>query len=200
MRKKCFLSLFRILIFSCFIVVEASAGLSILTLKQNQNGTKQKQNKKEAKNFLLRSKWSETEAKNCHYFRFEVKLSETKAKSCHPFRFEAKQKRNLFRFDAKKVFFHLFSHLKQNKNEMKRKPNSKEAKQKLFGSETKQKYALLISLWSKAKNLKRKAKKNIFRVSVRNACETDLVSLWSENKFFAKPAHPTLATWQRNLM
>jgi hypothetical protein len=42
---------------------------------------------------------------------------------------------------------------------MKRKPNKKDAKQKLFGSETKQKYALIISLWSKAKNLKRKAKK-----------------------------------------
>jgi hypothetical protein len=46
-------------------------------------------------------------SKNCHYFRFKVNLSETEAKSCHHFRFEAKQKQNLFRFDAKKVFFSL---------------------------------------------------------------------------------------------
>jgi hypothetical protein len=37
------------------------------------------------------------EAKNCHHFRFEAKLSETEAK--------------FFRFDAKKVFFRLFSYL-----------------------------------------------------------------------------------------
>jgi hypothetical protein len=38
-----------------------------------------------------------------------------------------------------------------------------EAKRKNYGSETKQKYALLISLWSEAKNLKRnEAKKNVF--------------------------------------
>jgi hypothetical protein len=33
-----------------------------------------------------------------------------------------------FRFDAKKVFFRLFSHLKQNENEIKRKQNDNEAK------------------------------------------------------------------------
>ncbi len=38
-----------------------------------------------------------------------------------------------------------------------------EAKRKIFGSETKRKYALLILLRSEAKNLKRKeAKKNIY--------------------------------------
>jgi hypothetical protein len=41
---------------------------------------------------------------------------------------EAKQKQKFFRFDAKKVFFRLFSYLKQNENEMKRKENEKEAK------------------------------------------------------------------------
>jgi hypothetical protein len=39
---------------------------------------------------------------------------------------------------------------------MKRKQNEKEAKRKIFGSETKRKYALLISLWSEAKNSKQK--------------------------------------------
>jgi ABC-type transporter MlaC component len=75
-----------------------------------------------------------------------------------------------------------------------------EAKQKMFGSEIKQKYALLISLWSEAKNSKRnKAKRSekknfVFHVTVRNACKTDLVSLRFALKrkiFFAKPAHPT---------
>jgi hypothetical protein len=33
-----------------------------------------------------------------------------------------------FCFDAKKVLFHLFLHLKRNENEMKRKQNGKEAK------------------------------------------------------------------------
>jgi hypothetical protein len=48
---------------------------------------------------------------------------------------------------------------------------------------------------SEAKNLKRKeAKKKKFRVSVRHACQTDLVLLRFASKrefFFAKPAHPT---------
>jgi hypothetical protein len=44
---------------------------------------------------------------------------------------EAKRKRKFFCFDAKKVFFRLFSHLKRNENEIKRKQNEKffEAKQ-----------------------------------------------------------------------
>jgi hypothetical protein len=62
----------------------------------------------------------------------------------------------LFRFEAK------LKNRKQN-----------EAKQKNFGSETKRKYAVLISLQSEAK---RTEKKN-YHVSVRNACKTDLVSL-----------------------
>ncbi len=58
-----------------------------------------------------------------------------------------------------------------------------EAKRKIFMSETKQKKALLISLWSEAKNLKWKdakrseKKKFVFFSRERNACETDLVSL-----------------------
>jgi hypothetical protein len=43
-----------------------------------------------------------------------------------------------------------------------------EAKRKIFVSKTKRKKALLISLWSEAKNLKRKeAKKNLFFSSER---------------------------------
>ncbi len=41
---------------------------------------------------------------------------------------EVKRKWNFFRFNAKKVFFRLFSHLKRNENEIKRKQNEKEAK------------------------------------------------------------------------
>ncbi len=43
--------------------------------------------------------------------------------------------------------------------EAKRKDRKRnEAKRKMFGSEIKRKYALLISLWSEAQNLKRKIK------------------------------------------
>ncbi len=88
-------------------------------------------------------------------------------------------KAKFFRSDAKKVFFRLFSHLKQNENEIKREQSEKtfisfhfeakqkdrkrnEAKRQNFGSKTKRKYALLISLWSEAKNLKRKEAKFFF--------------------------------------
>jgi hypothetical protein len=62
---------------------------------------------------------------------------------------------------------------------MKRKQNEKEAKRKNFGSERKQKYALLILLWSEAKNSKRKeAKKKYFfsreRVKRRSFCFVSL--------------------------
>jgi hypothetical protein len=69
-------------------------------LKRNENETKQKGNEKEAKTAVL----------------FASKQN------------EAKRKQNFVHFDAKKGFFLLFSHLKQNKNEMKRKQNEKEAK------------------------------------------------------------------------
>jgi hypothetical protein len=63
---------------------------------------------------------------------------------------------------------------------MKRKQNEKEAKRKIFRGETKRKYALLIALWSEAKNSKRKeAKKKFFRVSVRNGSRFAL-----KRKFF----------------
>ncbi len=58
--KKCFFRLFRI-------------DAKRRNLKRNENGSKRKQNKKEAKNchhFLSEAKWSKTEAKNCHPFRF----------------------------------------------------------------------------------------------------------------------------------
>jgi hypothetical protein len=64
-----------------------------------------------------------------------VKRSE---KTLFSFRFEAKQ--------GKKIFYFV-----SLQSEMKRS----EAKRKMFGSEIKRKYALLISLWSEAKNSKR---------------------------------------------
>jgi hypothetical protein len=67
-------------------------------------------------------------------FRFEAKQSE---KTFISFRFEAKQSEKMFisfRFEAKR------------KN---RKRN--EAKRNIFESETKRKYAVIISLWSDAK-------------------------------------------------
>ncbi len=154
---------------------------------------KAKKNEKEVKNchhFRFEAKWSETEAKNCHHFRSEVQWSETEAKNCHHFRFEANWSETevtFFSLWCEKSVFCLFSHLKRNENEMKRKQNEKEAKRKIFRGETKRKYALLISLWSEAKNSKRKeAKKNFFRVSVRNGSRFAL----KRKIFFAKTGAP----------
>ncbi len=61
------------------------------------------------------------------------------------FRFEAKQSEktfNSFRLEANQ------KNLKRN-----------EAERKIYGSETKRKYGLVISLWFEAKNLKRKRSK-----------------------------------------
>jgi hypothetical protein len=101
-----------------------------------------------------------------------------------------------FRFDAKKCYFRLFSHLKQNENEIKRKQSEKtfisfrfeakrkdrkrnEAKTKKFWKQNKAKIrSINIALAGGEKfEAKRSEKKMCFHVSVRNACETDLVSL-----------------------
>jgi ABC-type transporter MlaC component len=78
------------------------------------------------------------------------------------------------------------------------KLSENKGKRKTFGSEAKRKYALLISLWSEEKNSKRneakRSEKNVFfHVSVRNACETDLVSLrfaLKRKKFFGETGAP----------
>ncbi len=101
------------------------------------------------------------------------------------FRFEAKQSEKTF------ISFRLKAKQKNQKRN--------ETKRKIFGSETKQKYGVFISLWLKAKNSKRKkakwSEKKIifFRVSVRNACETDLVSLrfaWKRKTFWSETGAP----------
>jgi hypothetical protein len=69
---------------------------------------------------------------------FVLLQSETKQKTFILFRFEAKRKKKI------------------------RKRN--EAKRKLFGSETKRKYGVLISLWLDAKNLMQKEGKNIKKI------------------------------------
>jgi hypothetical protein len=67
-----------------------------------------------------------------------------------------------------------------------------EAKQKIFGSETKCKYTVVILLWSKKKF---EAKKFFYRLSVQNTCKTDLIFL----RFALKPAHPTLEPKKVNI-
>jgi hypothetical protein len=81
-------------------------------------------------------------------------------------------KKRLFRFTLKqdKAKKHLFRFALKRKR-------------KFFGSETKRKYDLLISLRSEAKNSKRKEAKKKY-LFFTWACETDLVSLWSEKIFF----------------
>jgi hypothetical protein len=72
-----------------------------------------------------------------------------------------------------------------------------EAKRKIFGSETKRKYAVLISLRSEAKISKRKEAEKMFHVSVRNACETDLVSFEAKN-FFLRNRRTLRSGWIAN--
>ncbi len=81
-------------------------------LKRNKNGTKRKQNEKEAK--------------NCHHFCFEAKWSQTEAKNCHHFRFEAKRKRKTaiisLRSEIETKFISLWREkMKWSKNKMKKK-------------------------------------------------------------------------------
>jgi hypothetical protein len=70
-----------------------------------------------------------------------------------------------------------------------------EAKRKIFGSETKRKYGVFISLWLEAKNSKRnEAKKNkIFSRERAKRISFRIVSLWSE-KFLKQNRHTLLAT------
>jgi hypothetical protein len=140
MRKKCFFRLFRI-------------NAKRKNLKRNKNGTKHKQNKKEAK--------------NCHHFRFKVKWSETCEKlPSFLLRSEMKENRSeIFSLRCRKSVFSLVfaSEAKRKWNEAKtkqkrRETKKSEAKRKIFGSETKWKYTLLISHWSEAK----RSKKNFF--------------------------------------
>jgi hypothetical protein len=94
------------------------------------------------------------------------------------FRFEAKQ--------SEKAFISFFLEAKQ-KN-LKRN----DAKRKIFGSETKQKYSVFISLWLEVKNSKRneaKKKKNV-HVSVRN--RSRFASFRFEAKKFLKRNRRTL--------
>ncbi len=53
----------------------------------------------------------------------EVKQNRSEKKPSFSFRSEMKEK--IFRFDAKKVFFCLFSHQKRNENEIKQKQSEK---------------------------------------------------------------------------
>jgi hypothetical protein len=154
---------------------------------------KQKQNEKEAKiQSKKRMKWNS--GKICKETKKNIKVGLLVCKSI-PSKVKRWEKTFiLFCFKAKqseKTYISLRFKAKQ-KN---RKWNK--AKQKIFGSETKRKYAVLILLWSEVKNSKRKKGGTIlfFHVSVQKACETDLVSLHFALKrkiFFAKLAHPSI--------
>jgi hypothetical protein len=154
-----------------------------ITFASRRNEAKQKRKKA----IIFASKRNERKIvslrceKSVFFACFRIK-SETKMKLS-----ENKAKKRLFRFALKRNE-KIGSETKRN-----------EAKRKNYESETERKYALLISLWSEAKNSKRneakRSEKNVvfFHVSVQNACETDLVSLRFALKrkiFFCKTGAP----------
>jgi hypothetical protein len=121
-----------------------------------RSGNKTKKKRKIA--IIFASKRSKAKRKRKTPIIFASKRNEAKQKRKNAIIFASKRNEIKFvRFDAKKVFFRLFSHLKRNENEIRRKQSEKtiisfriEAKQKdrkrkekNIGSETKRKYALL---------------------------------------------------------
>jgi hypothetical protein len=137
-----------------------------------KNEMKQKQNEKEAKTSKQkRIKWNSgticKESKKILRLVFYFFMS---IPSMISFRSKTKQKTFiLFRFEAKR-------------KDWKRNEQFLEAKQS----------ANMLDLFRFGRKRKIWRKKRIFfYVSVRNACETDLVLLWSEKFFLAKPAHPS---------
>ncbi len=150
-------------------------GREIFFVSMRNNEMKQKQNKKEVKNSKRkRIKWNSGTILRL-VFKFFMSTPSTVKRSKTTFisfRFEAKQSEKtffLFRFEAKRKD---------------RKWN--EEKQKCFGSKTKRKYALLVLLWSEAKNSKQKeAKTKIFMW----ACETHAKQVsfrFEAKKFFLR--------------
>jgi hypothetical protein len=123
--------------------------------------------------FSLRSEIKQKGSEKLPSFLLRSEMKRNRSEKMPSFSLRSEMEAKFFRFDAKKVgFFRLFSHLKRNENEIKRKQSKKtfirfalkqnekiesenEAKRKKTGSETKPKYTLLISLWSEAKNSKR---------------------------------------------
>ncbi len=104
---------------------------------------------------------------------FASKRNEAKQKQKMPsFSLRSEMEAKLFRFDAKKVFFRLFSHLKRNENEIKQKQSEKtfisfriEAKRKdrkRIGSETKRQYTITFAFGRKRKIRSEKKRKFFF--------------------------------------
>jgi hypothetical protein len=83
-------------------------------------------------------------------FLLRSEIKQNGSEKLPSFSLQSKTEATFFRFDVKKMFFRLFSHLKRNLNEMKRKQNEKEVKRsemKNFWKRNKLKiYALLILL------------------------------------------------------
>jgi hypothetical protein len=168
--------------------------------------------------FSLRSEIKQNGSEKLRSFSLRSEMKRNRSEKMPSFSLRSEMEATFFSFNEKKVFFSLVSHLKRKENEIKRKQSKKtfisfrieakrkdwkrdEAKRKKFGSETKRKYALLISLWSEAKNSKRnKAKKSekTFFFSrerakrMRNGSRFASFRFEAKHFFFAKPAHPNL--------
>ncbi len=125
--KKCF--------FACFTSMRKIEIWSKTKMERSENKT----NKKRKTAIIFASK--RNEAKRKHKLPSFSLWSEMKwngSEKLPSFSLQSETDAKFFSFDAKKMFFRLFSHLKRNENEVKRKQNEKEEKQ----SETKQKYTL----------------------------------------------------------
>jgi hypothetical protein len=124
--------------------------------------------------FSLRS---EMESEKLPSFSLRSELKRTKSEKLPPLSLRSETEAEFFRFDGKKCFFAFEAKRKCNEAKTKRK----RSETKNFGSQTKRKYALLISLWSEAKNSKRKeAKKNIF-LCCKQKWKTEVCFPWSAN-------------------
>jgi hypothetical protein len=90
------------------------------------------------------------------------------------------------------MFFRLFSHLKRNENEMKRKQTKKKRNEKLLEAEHSKNIRSInfALIGSKKFEAKRRKKIKKFCVSMRNGSHFASFHFEAKLFFLAKPAHP----------
>jgi hypothetical protein len=98
-----------------------------------------------------------------------------------------------FRFEAKKVFFSLFSHLKRNENEKEAKTKRKRSETTNFWKPNKAKIRCInfALIGSEKFEAKRSERKRELAKRMRNGSRFASFCFEAKKNFFAKPAHPT---------
>ncbi len=140
-------------------------------------------------------------SKKLQSFSLRSEMKRNRREKMPSFSLRSEMDAEIFRFDAKKVFFRLFSHLKWNENKIKRKQSEKPLfrfalkRNEKIGSETKKFWkrnkAKIRSInFALVKSEKiRNEKKRIKKICFTWACETDFVSLrfaLKGNNFFLR--------------